>query len=378
MIVIEYVDGSDRFTLNGRIYPQIYQAKYMGENSISIHNVFDTGFTLIGSTPIGDITFNGTIYTTQAALIGALIPVLYNKNITVNEGGSVVYGTIAGTAAEGNDSRIINGLTAFNWGDHSTQGYLTSLPVHTHNWDSITEKPAFNTPQWDEAYSWGDHSIIGYLTALPPHTHTVSEITDFPSIPDSTSDLTNDSGFITGLSWGEVTGKPTEFNPTAHTHIWGDITEKPVFYDSWNILANGGTSNPVRNTDFVSFVGSGKVKVTHTSTYLETTTHEIALSLEPIAWGEITDKPLEFTPAAHTHTKADITDFAHTHTPSEAGLGNVDNTSDANKPVSSAQQTALNNKLDKQTTVQSFWRGTQADYDAIATKVSTTIYFIEG
>jgi hypothetical protein len=29
------------------------------------------------------------------------------------------------------------------------------------------------------------------------------------------------------------------------------------------------------------------------------------------------------------------------------GLGNVDNTSDANKPISTAQQTALNNKVDK-------------------------------
>lgn len=32
-------------------------------------------------------------------------------------------------------------------------------------------------------------------------------------------------------------------------------------------------------------------------------------------------------------------------TKSDVGLGNVDNTSDANKPVSSAQQTALNGKL---------------------------------
>lgn len=32
---------------------------------------------------------------------------------------------------------------------------------------------------------------------------------------------------------------------------------------------------------------------------------------------------------------------------SQAGLGNVDNTSDMNKPVSTAQQTAIDNKLDK-------------------------------
>ena len=31
------------------------------------------------------------------------------------------------------------------------------------------------------------------------HTHTVSDVTDFPSIPANTSDLNNDSGYITGM-----------------------------------------------------------------------------------------------------------------------------------------------------------------------------------
>lgn len=38
-------------------------------------------------------------------------------------------------------------------------------------------------------------------------------------------------------------------------------------------------------------------------------------------------------------------DADHTHTKSEVGLGNVDNTSDANKPVSTAQQAAINAKI---------------------------------
>lgn len=45
-------------------------------------------------------------------------------------------------------------------------------------------------------------------------------------------------------------------------------------------------------------------------------------------WAGITDKPATFAPAAHTHT------------PAEVGLGNVENTSDASKPVSAAQAAA--------------------------------------
>ncbi len=73
------------------------------------------------------------------------------------------------------------------------------------------------------------------------------------------------------------------------------------------------------------------------------------------------------TPAAHTHTEGDIANLAadlagkepananiqahiasaanpHTVTKAQVGLGNVDNTSDAAKPVSAAVQTALNLK----------------------------------
>ncbi len=44
-------------------------------------------------------------------------------------------------------------------------------------------------------------------------------------------------------------------------------------------------------------------------------------------------------------------DTKPTYSKSEIGLGNVDNTSDINKPVSNAMQTALNGKVDKTTTI---------------------------
>ena len=57
---------------------------------------------------------------------------------------------------------------------------------------------------------------------------------------------------------------------------------------------------------------------------------------------------------SHTHTTSQVTDLdvalagkastVHSHTKSDVGLGNVDNTSDANKPVSTATQTALSGK----------------------------------
>ena len=62
------------------------------------------------------------------------------------------------------------------------------------------------------------------------------------------------------------------------------------------------------------------------------------------------------------------------------GLSNVDNTSDLNKPVSTATQTALDGKIAKSTgttyNVFNLSAVTQAEYDAIVTKDADTIYFI--
>ena len=59
----------------------------------------------------------------------------YNTNTTytastgltlTNTAFSVKYGTAAGTAAQGNDSRINNGQTAYGWGNHASAGYIKS------------------------------------------------------------------------------------------------------------------------------------------------------------------------------------------------------------------------------------------------------------
>lgn len=60
----------------------------------------------------------------------------------------------------------------------------------------------------------------------------------------------------------------------------------------------------------------------------------------------------------------------------DVGLSNVDNTSDANKPVSTAQQAALNTKLDALNGLTGMWRGTKAQYDAITTKDPNVYYVV--
>src|SRR5690606_5341964 len=68
---------------------------------------------------------------------------------------SPVYGTTAGTIAQGNDSRINNGQTAYDWGDFRDYG-LGINPTIT-NADLITESRFFST---SDAHAFGYGSGI--------------------------------------------------------------------------------------------------------------------------------------------------------------------------------------------------------------------------
>ncbi len=76
----------------------------------------------------------------------------FTKNTAFNKN----FGTTSGTVAEGNDSRINNGQTAFGWGNHATQGYVDSAALNDYVTKSaaetisgsklFTSKTSFNSP----------------------------------------------------------------------------------------------------------------------------------------------------------------------------------------------------------------------------------------
>ena len=67
-------------------------------------------------------------------------------------------------------TNIANWNTAYNWGDHESAGYLTSLGDAA----GVTTAKISN---WDTAYSWGDHSTQGYLTSVSISLDGVSDVT---------------------------------------------------------------------------------------------------------------------------------------------------------------------------------------------------------
>jgi hypothetical protein len=71
-----------------------------------------------------------------------------------------------------------------------------------------------------------------------------------------------------------------------------------------------------------------------------------------------------------------ITVDVETLTSTDVGLGNVNNTSDAAKPISTATQTALDAKIAGGNGATTLWKGTQAQYTALGAWDGNTIYVV--
>lgn len=80
------------------------------------------------------------------------------------------------------------------------------------------------------------------------HTHTVSDVTDFPTIPSNTSDLNNDSGYITGM-YIAAYGKST------YNEVLAAYQANKVVYCRASSSSNPASGNQLRMA-FLAYVNN--------------------------------------------------------------------------------------------------------------------------
>jgi len=144
----------------------------------------------------------------------------------------------------------------------------------------------------DEGAPEADQSVADRLTWLSENILAGDNITITEDSDLGTITISSEAGG--DVAWDDITGKPSVFTPDTHAHVIADTTGLQAAID-------------------------GKAATSHSHIIGDTTGLQTALDGK--------------SDTGHTHVKADV------------GLGNVDNTSDANKPVSTATQTALDLKL---------------------------------
>ena len=212
--------------------------------------------------------------------------------------------------------------------------------AHDQGWDTITDKPA-DYPPSSHGHGWGE--ITGKPSEFPPADHNhdgdyLKTETD-PTVPDhvkaiTTDDIDNWNASGSGASsWDELTGKPTEFPPEAHTQGWDTITGKPADFPpsahghAWDDVTGKPTEFPpeahthgqdevdglelrleaiedsiTSGGGFVDAPNDGKLYGRQSEAWAEVVIPDGGAS----SWNDLTDKPAEFPPSDHTHEIDDV------------------------------------------------------------------------
>ena len=182
----------------------------------------------------------------------------------------------------------------------------------------------------------------GFVTEedVPTKTSQLTNDSNFATrseLPTKTSDLTNDSGFV-NENTSALTNYEVKTNVGTSIAMTLDSTNYKLKLDLKN---SAGSVLSTQTIDFPieSMVVSARYDSTNKAIILTLQSgSQVSFSVADLVSGLVPDTRTVNGKALSTNI---------TLTKSDIGLGNVDNTSDANKPVSSATQTALNLKQDK-------------------------------
>lgn len=174
--------------------------------------------------------------------------------------------------------------------------------------------------------------ILDRPTSLPssPHTHPVSELTATGTRSSSTF-LRGDNTWATPVAtWAAVTGKPSTFAPSAHTHLWNDIEGKPLTFTPaahthpWADVTGKPTKFPAEDHQHTQeqIVGlastlANLTPAAHTHAWADITGKPLTFPAETHThnWDAIASKPTTFPPSTHSHTWASITSKPTTFAP---------------------------------------------------------------
>lgn len=120
----------------------------------------------------------------------------------------------------------------------SDNGTTKRIYVYCNNGDGY--KPGWFAVARTDELTW--NSISGKPSTFTPssHTHTKSQITDFPSsMPASDVYAWAKAPSKPSYSWSEITSKPITFNPSGHTHPLSGISDLQA---SWDALLKAAPS----------------------------------------------------------------------------------------------------------------------------------------
>lgn len=277
-----------------------------------------------------------------------------NKYLTTSSNGFITVETPTSSSHPANKAYVdaqISGASV-NWS--SLTGKPSTFPpdAHTHTIAQITD---LNVSQSATATTVAQRDSAGRLAVATPSTST-----------HATTKAYVDAEVVEAKKWGNLTGVPSTFTPSGHTHTIAQITDLTV--------SEVETGSTVAKRD-----SSGRLRVaTATATNHATNKAYVDNAVTASkAWANLTGKPSTFPPSTHNHTIAQITDLYV----NESVIGSTVAKRDADgklhvgTPIANSHATTKA-YVDGKISATEPWTGTQAQYNAIQTKDPNRLYII--
>jgi hypothetical protein len=156
------------------------------------------------------------------------------------------------TAAQGlNSTQQSNGRTNLGLGSLATLSSIGNSYITDLAWSKLSSTPTtisgygitnaytdaqiqnffnganaisgYNKSNWDTAYGWGNHASAGYLTTSSASSTYLTSATAATTYVSLTGSYANPS-WITSLAYSKLTGVPSTFTPSSHTHAISEVT----------------------------------------------------------------------------------------------------------------------------------------------------------
>jgi len=262
----------------------------------------------------------------------------------------------------GENTRYLAGDIVWDGGNIYVANYDNeSLPTtNTQYWTNIGAGNRLNIDGRDIPNILWEN--IGNKPTLFDGNYT--SLTNLPTLFNGDYDNLFNTPTLFSGSYTDLTDKPTLFDgnyesltnlPSLFSGSYIDLTNKPtLFSGSYNDLTDKPTIPDLTGYATETYVSTAVSNLVDTAPETLNTLNELAAAINDDASFASTvttslGNKLDSSTAATTYAPISSPTFTGTVsgiTASMVGLGNVDNTSDVNKPVSTATQTALDLKLD--------------------------------
>lgn len=262
-----------------------------------------TATTLVGNLAYTYLTYSGLTVgqvlravTATTAAFGALdlanasavtgtLPNARTTATDANTASTIVSRDASGNFAAGTITAALIGNVTGNADTATTAGSAASVP-----WSGVTSTPttiagygitdfvslgdaqwvqldgAYADPSWITALAWA--KLTGVPSTFTPsaHTHAPADITGFGAAGGYLRSSGSAWVRVSGVAWSDLTGVPGTFTPSAHTHPWSEITATPTTVAGYGI------------TDFNSLGDARWSLLGHTHTFASITSKPTTLS----------------------------------------------------------------------------------------------------